>query len=249
MTDSAAYWGRVGALLALLGPGVATAAPPAATVWEDAASGLSFVWIKPACLSGADGSAGKQACVGGYWLGRHEVTRAQWQQVMERPAPPAEQARLPAILVSLQAARDFIARLNARTAPGPRFRLPTPQEWEVACQPGEPRHDIRENRWERSDELKLTAWFRDNKRSATDAEPVGTLAPNPNGVYDLLGNVWEWTEDPTTSAAEREARLPLRGGSFRSDLAQARCGAQTMGLRDDPLPTVGLRLVAERPAP
>lgn len=248
-----------------------------AAEWTDPRNGLSFVWVQPGCFDmGAlraaeaaphgkprsprqDETPQHRVCVDGYWMGRHEVRRDQWQNIMGgRPAAatPADDRR-PATHVTWQQAQDFLDRINRDAPPGKRFRLPTEAEWEYACQPGEAQSDIENNRWEREAELKKSAWFRGNKQGATDAAETGTLAPNPRGLFDMLGNVWEWTADTYRADAygrhaannplvsESGDRKVLRGGSFRSDIHQSRCGARAFGLADDPLPTVGLRLVVD----
>lgn len=62
-------------------------------------------------------------------------------------------------------------------------RLPTEAEWEAACS----RYD------EPNDPLTDRAWFSEN--STSSLQPVGMLAPTPDGIHDLLGNVWEWCQD------------------------------------------------------
>lgn len=272
---------RPSLLTLLLALGLTSASHPSgaakANEWTDPRTGLSFVWIQAGCFDmGALQAAepaphGKQrsprqdetpqhrVCLDGYWMGRHEVRRDQWRNIMGDSPATAEQAdnRRPMTHVTWQQTQDFLRRINRDAPPGKRFRLPTEAEWEFACQPGEPQSDIENNRWEREAELKKSAWFRGNKQGATDAAETGTLAPNPRGLYDMLGNVWEWTADTyRADAYDRHAaknpwvsdpgdRKILRGGSFRSDIHQSRCGARAFGLTDDPLPTVGLRLVVD----
>lgn len=264
----------------LMAGGVLHAAPQTPLEWTDAETGLEFVWIAAGCFAmGASEAKGEdrygaplsprsdelpkhRVCVDGFWMGRHEITRAQWHRIMGLQAlPDSTDTQRPMVNVSWQSVQLFLQRLNARAAVGERFRLPSEAEWEYACQPGEPKSDIDENRWEREEELQATTWFRGNKRGASDASDVGTLAANPRGLHDMLGNVWEWTEDSYRADAYRghaannprvtdqHERKVLRGGSFRSDIQQARCGARAFGLIDDALPTVGLRLVGEKTRP
>ena len=266
--------------LLFISAGTVQAAPQTPLVWTDAETGLEFVWVAPGCFDMGDGEAQPldqhgeprsprhdevpkhRVCVDGYWMGRYEITRDQWHRAMGTQGLPATaEARLPMVNVSWQAVQQFLQRLNARAAAGVRFRLPTEAEWEYACLPGEPQSDIGDNRWEREDELKVTTWFRGNKRGAEDASEVGTLAANPRGLHDMLGNVWEWVEDSYRPDAyqghagknprvtDQHERKVLRGGSFRSDIHRARCGARGFGLIDDALPTVGLRLVGEKIRP
>ena len=80
------------------------------------------------------------------------------------------------------------------------FRLPTEAEWQYACQAGN--KDIRYG------ELSEIAWFKENSNNHT--QKVGQKTPNDWGLYDMLGNVWEWCEDYYNSTSERV----MKGGSF-----------------------------------
>jgi formylglycine-generating enzyme required for sulfatase activity len=255
----------------------AAAQAPAPPAWRHPVLGLEFVRIEPGCFEmGAERAGGfdrwgtplapradelprHRVCLDGYWLGRHEVTRAQWHQVMGGTGQPPEPgtARWPTTHVGWEDAQAFLQRLNALAAPGERYRLPTEAEWEHACQPGEPRLPIDEARRERIDELARSAWTREPRRENPTPRGVGELEANPLGLHDMLGNVWEWTADHylRDGYARHAARNPLvradggahvlRGGSYKSDVTQARCGARAFGIPDDRLPTVGLRLVRE----
>ena len=123
----------------------------------------------------------------GYWLGRHEVTQAEWQGVMGTnpswfdecgPNCPVEQ-------VSWEDAQAFIARLNAAVGQV-RYRLPTEAEWEHAARAG-----TAGDRY--SDNLDGIAWYDGNSGERT--HPVGRKAANAWGLHDMLGNVFEWVQD------------------------------------------------------
>lgn len=244
--------------------------------WQHAQTGLEFVWLEKTCYAmGAEKSGGvnrqgeplppradevpqHSVCVDGFWMGKHEVTREQWQRVMSpETAVDVSVGRRPAMNVSWEDAQGFVQQLNVRAQVGERFRLPTEAEWELACQPGEPKLPIREMRSERTEELMASAWTRAPRRDDPQTRNVGELAANPIGLHDMLGNVWEWTEDVYMAKGyeshERDNprvvlgsdRHVMRGGSFKSDLTQARCGARAYGVPNDRLPSVGLRVVRE----
>lgn len=244
-----------------------------------AASGIEFVWIDKGCFAMGAEKAGNtdhrgsppvprpdevprhEVCVDGFWMGRHEVTRAQWQRVMTPGAPvDAAVARHPATHVSWEDAQAFLQRLNATAGPGERFRLPTEVEWEFACRPGEPVLPIDGMRVERFEALRASAWLKIPLHEDQATRPVGELKPNPLGLYDMLGNVWEWTADVylPDGYARHARRNPvvesgsdrhvLRGGSFKSDVTQARCGARAYGIPQDRLYAVGLRVVRQASA-
>jgi hypothetical protein len=111
--------------------------------------------------------------------------------------------------------QTFIGHLNAQL-PGLELRLPTEAQWEYACRAGTQTVCYQE-------ELEAIAWFRDNSDGAT--HEVGEKQPNAWGLYDMLGNVWEWCHDghrdytqeavvdPTGSIDAGADRI-LRGGSW-----------------------------------
>ena len=124
-----------------------------------------------------------------FYLGKYQVTQAQWVAVMEDnpsgfkgPANPVEQ-------VSWNDAQEFIKRLNVKEGHN-RYRLPTEAEWEYAARAGADTVYFFGN-----DEniLPVYAWFIDNSRKTP--HPVGKKRPNAWGLYDVHGNVWEWVQD------------------------------------------------------
>ena len=118
-----------------------------------------------------------------FYLGRTPVTQGQWQAKMgSNPSyfqPPTYtlDTNRPVEAVSW----DMIQEFNTVTG----LRLPTEAEWEYACRAGSstPRYGV----------LSDIAWHADNSYRATHA--VATKLPNELGLYDMLGNVWEWCAD------------------------------------------------------
>lgn len=86
------------------------------------------------------------------------------------------------------------------------FKLPTEAEWEYACKAG--------TTGIRYGDLNSIAWFKDNSSMTTHA--VGQKAPNPWGLYDMLGNVWEWCSDIYDEAVYGSYRI-FRGGGWADD--------------------------------
>jgi formylglycine-generating enzyme required for sulfatase activity len=121
------------------------------------------------------------------WMGVFEVTRRQYEHVMGRAEweaqPGAE--NLPADNVPWQRAVEFCEKLSHRE--GVRYRLPTEAEWEYACRAG--------STGTHSGDLDFDqiAWHADNAEHRL--HPVGKLAPNAWGLYDMHGNVAEWCSD------------------------------------------------------
>ena len=145
-----------------------------------------------------------------FYMGKTEVTQAQWQAKMgynpsyfqgqsDSPSRPVEQ-------VSWNMSRDFI------TATG--LRYPTEAEWEYACRAG--------TTAQRYGVLDDIAWYNGNPNGATHA--VATKLPNAFGLYDTIGNVWEWCQDwngPYSSVSVTNPTGPttgtqrlFRGGSW-----------------------------------
>ena len=122
-----------------------------------------------------------------FYLGRHEVTQAQWEAVMgSNPSGFDECGRYcPVENVSWEDVQEFIRRLNARPGGG-KYRLPTEAEWEYAARAGMSGERYSEN-------LYMIAWFEGNSLRRTHT--VGIRAPNEWGLHDMLGNVWEWVQD------------------------------------------------------
>jgi formylglycine-generating enzyme required for sulfatase activity len=124
-----------------------------------------------------------------FWLGRHEVTQAQFAAVTGRNPSIYIGAENPVDSVSWDDAMDFIARLNAREGTR-RYRLPTEAEWEYAARGG------KRTRYFFGDDparLGLYDWILSNSGGVT--HPVGIKDPGPYGLYDIHGNVGEWTAD------------------------------------------------------
>ena len=192
-----------------------------------------------------------------FWMQAHEVTwdaylmfmfadQAREQQspdalvdALSRPTAPHLEmsfgrgnSGFPAISMTQHAANKFAQWLSAKT--GEYYRLPTEAEWEYACRAGG-KTPIAGAR------LEEQAWFAKNSPTATFTSgtyhQVGTKKPNAWGLYDILGNVMEWTLDqyaPYSAAASENpwvkstAAYPhaVRGGSWNDPEAAVRCTAR-----------------------
>jgi enediyne biosynthesis protein E4 len=132
----------------------------------------------------------------GFYLGKHEITQAQWTGVMgTRPwsgkESVVEDPDHPAVWTTWNDVQEFIEKLN-HEAGWVKYRLPTEAEWEYACRAGTT------TPWSfGSDEglLKDYAWYRDSRGDESYAHRVGTKLPNPWGLHDMHGNVYEWVND------------------------------------------------------
>jgi formylglycine-generating enzyme required for sulfatase activity len=134
----------------------------------------------------------------------------------------AQSERDPVVCVSWQDAQAYVAWLNSKmrsssAGEGP-YRLPTESEWEYAARAG-----TRTSRWW-GDSVGLDNAVCDGCGSFWDREktsPVGSFSPNKFGLYDMLGNAWEWTQD---CWHETYAGAPADGGAWMS----GPCGAHVM---------------------
>ena len=154
-----------------------------------------------------------------FWLGKTEVTQAQWEAVMgENPSKFKGKPQNPVEQVSRHDCQGFLQKLSAKS--GKAFRLPTEAEWEYACRAG----TVSEFYFGDSQSaLAQHAWFSGNSGRTT--HPVGQTKPNAWGLHDMGGNLWEWCEDwygPYKWAGDVDPRGPadgrnrvLRGGSWR----------------------------------
>ena len=195
-------------------------------------------------------------------IGRFEVTYSQWDTcVLSGGYSYVPQDRdwgrdnRPVLYISWKNTREYLGWLNQRT--GQRYRLPSEAEWEYAARGG-----TTTAYWWGSE----IGWNNANCLGCGNiAEhmtvPVGSFAPNPFGLYEVHGNVWEWTEDcwhgsyagapqdgSSWSIGDCESRV-LRGGSWgieAADLRAARRIANSTTLRSGKR---GFRVVMTLPGP
>ena len=147
--------------------------------------------------------------------------------------------------------QEFIRKLNKKEGTD-KYRLPSEAEWEYACRAGT---TTRYSFGDSESKLGDYAWYNDNSGSKT--HPVGKKKPNPYGLYDMHGNVWEWTQDkwhsdynsaPTDGSAWESgggADRVFRGGCwfyFARFCRSANCLYLGPGNR---LRSVGFRLLEE----
>ena len=137
-----------------------------------------------------------------YWLGKFEVTQAQWQAVMGNNPSNFKGDNRPVEKVSWNDAKEFCSKLNEKYAgklpAGYKFDLPTEAQWEYACRAGTT--TALNNGTNLTDEkyncenLAEVAWY-DYQNKENQTHPVGQKRPNNWGLYDMHGNVWEWCRD------------------------------------------------------
>jgi formylglycine-generating enzyme required for sulfatase activity len=181
-----------------------------------------------------------------YELAALPVTQAQYEQVMDERPSATQGDRLPVESVSWLDAVRFCNALSERDGLSPAYRLqddvewdtaaggyrlPTEAEWEYACRAG--------TTGARSGELDKVAWYRGN--SGERIHEVGGKQPNAWGLYDMLGNVWEWCWDIYDAEVYGTYRV-LRGGGWFDEPWSCRASVRRRSHPTFSLDDVGLRL-------
>jgi uncharacterized protein (TIGR02996 family) len=178
----------------------------------------------------------------GFFLGVYPVTQAHWSAVMGTEPSHFKGPNRPVEQVSWDECQEFCAKLTAHAGGSATVRLPTEAEWEWACRAGTTTHyhfgdvpsaDLANyngsQTWNGSPKGK-------DRKTTTDA---GTFPPNPWGLHDLHGNVWEWCADqyrPYT-ADEQQDKIEessdnlrvVRGGSWRGNPVNCRAASRRRG--------------------
>jgi len=121
-------------------------------------------------------------------IGKYEVTQEQWFAVMGYNSSANKGRTLPVEQVSWDEIQRFIAYLSRKT--GQKYRLPSEAEWEYAARAGTTAEWSHGN-----DESKLGNYAWHDRNSEGKTQPVGQKLPNAFGLFDMHGNVWEWTQD------------------------------------------------------
>lgn len=254
--------------------------------------GGTFLMGSPSGEPGREEDEGPQreVVISPFWMAEHEVTFGEWDVFFKSVDVPQTKAiavdavsrptaqyidltwgmgrdsKQPANSMSQAAAIMYCKWLYNET--GVFYRLPTEAEWEYACRAGTKTAYSFDNN---PGSLKEYAYFKDN--SDNKFQKVRQLKPNAWGLYDMMGNLSEWTLDQYDEAAyqrltpkEKDPLVPpgpryprvVRGGSYLSEAKDCRCSNRIPSLtdwnkRDPQIPksrwwltdgmTVGFRLV------
>lgn len=179
-------------------------------------------------------------------LAKYPVTQALYSEVMKQAPSTFKGDQKPVETVSWLEAVEFCNSLSKLNGLQPcyslildneeivfdpektGFRLPTEAEWQYACQAG--------STGIRYGDLKKIAWYKENSRHST--QDVGIKSPNAWGLYDMLGNVWEWCSDIYDEDIYGSYRV-FRGGGWcdeeRSVMATTRRRSHPISFKIDDL--------------
>ncbi len=195
-----------------------------------------------------------------FYLGETEVTQQQFLEVLgSEPSGSPGCLDCPVETVNYHQAQRFIHRLSEKT--GELFRLPTEAEWEYACRAGT------QTPFSTGEQLTTDQANFDGRYPYPSSPigiyrarptPVASFPPNAFGLFDMHGNVWEWTSDdmcPYEGSLDTATVNPLgkcqtefkviRGGSWIFNGDSARCGLRYTHRPQDDGPSLGFRVVWE----
>ncbi len=144
-----------------------------------------------------------------YEIGKYEVTQGVWKTVMGSSPHSLHNCgdTCPVDEVTWNDVQEFLGKLNQMT--GKQYRLPNETEWQYAC------YGSDQTEYCGGNDPDAVGWYRGN--SNNQPHPVGQRQANGYGLYDMTGNVWEWTQDRYGNEDERV----VRGGSWRETVGAA----------------------------
>lgn len=198
-------------------------------LFKDPTTGMEFVYVKGGCFDMGD-SVGEgdpnerpvhEVCLSDFYLGKFEVTNAQYKKFRsmhtsgKQGDKNLDKDNLPVVNVSWEDANGFAKWLSEKS--GETYRLPSEAQWEYATRAGSRQSRFWGNNPDeacnyanvadltaKKERPSWTSFHCDDGYLA--ASPVGSFQPNDFGLYDTLGNVWEWCRDVYNS--EAYSKLP-----------------------------------------
>ena len=203
----------------------------------------------------------------GFWLGKYEVTRYQWTQVMGKKTLKdlPDKYRVPVAMISYDDCLSYIERLNNMEGHN-RYRLPREDEWEYACRAKTRTAyyfgnelTLRETNFGAcADEPwtdKHPVYGKDVFLIKNKAIDVGSYQPNAWGLFDMHGNVAEWCAEWDLRTWDQSSEIPeesifacriFRGGSWFDKASHCRSSFRNSAGQNIKFDTLGFRLLMEK---
>ncbi len=220
---------------------------------------IEFTLVKGNCfLMGDTFGAGDpderpshEVCVKDFYISTKETSQMQWMSLMANNPSTIKEPQLPVDNVNIKDINEFLIHLNHRDSKF-HYRLPTEAEWEYACRSGG--KEEKYSGTSKETEFKDYGWSGTN--SGGKPHPVGTLKPNGIGLFDMSGNVWEWTQDDYIPDCYKKINKDnpickgasdnkvIKGGSWNLSERFARCSAKRGAYPFGKANNVGFRVVA-----
>lgn len=179
-----------------------------------------------------------------YAFGKYEVTQREYNAVMGKNPSRFKGKNLPVECVSWDEAVKFCEKLTerermlGRISKEQKYRLPTSEEWEHACRAGTTTDYYT---GDSEEDLARAGWYHENLGGRT--HPVGQKEPNAFGLYDMHGNVWEWTS--TEGKGWTVPKLLIRGGCWCSSAGYCESSVRDDSSPDTRTDELGFRVVLD----
>ncbi|MBD5396834.1 formylglycine-generating enzyme family protein [bacterium] len=194
-----------------------------------------------------------------FYIGKYEVTQAQWKTVMgtnvkeqrDKVNPEygiyGEGDNYSMYYINWEEAQEFCKKLSEAT--GKKYVLPTEAQWEYAARGG---NKSQHYKYAGSDNIDDVAWYGEDDDNGT-VHPIGGKNTNELGIYDMSGNVWEWCLDWYADYDENDTDNPQgpangtyriqRGGSWIDRAENCRVSSRLDNSPDDRSYIAGFRVV------
>jgi sulfatase modifying factor 1 len=240
--------------------------------WVEPTTGITFRHIPDGCFypgsppnekgRSSIENQGEEICLDSFWMSNTEITRDQWARLISDGRGVLGDKK-PVTGQTWQHIQTFIYKLNDIYAGTRRFGLAKELQWEYACRGisnggrNEPARYWEKAGLSKPCEFETISWNAEGCKilsPPTGPEKVGSHKPNGFGLYDMLGNVAEWTRDPLMPYQRKAGAQMLnvssnrvvRGGRWNSsDPVNIRCALREKMHQNDTSESIGFRLVSE----
>lgn len=228
--------------------------------YTDPKTGMEFIFVHGGCYKMGETFLDRdkieneryshEVCVEDFYIGKNEVTQNQWMKITGSKPSYFDECgdKCPVEQVSWNDVQGFITKLNSIS--DDKYRLPTEAEWEYACRSG----GLNET-WAGTNDYSILKEYAWHSERWGQTHSVGQKKPNGLGIYDMSGNVWEWTQDwydpsyyknspkDNPKGALSGRQKIMRGGSWLSSTGYTMCSLRFYDTPNQHGSTVGFRLL------